>query len=52
MGTLTITPKPVDAVLTNGAAVLADETKMESFVGAMEICSELASALNGAAGKD
>ena len=48
LGSLTVKPKPVKSVISDGEAVLSDPSKMESFVGALEICNELASALNGA----
>ena len=52
IGPLTVNPKPVTTVLTDGASALTDPAKVESFVGAMEVCSELASALNGAVGEE
>ena len=51
MKTLTIEPKPVANVLTDGAASLNDPAKIVSFVGAIEVCNEIASALNGAVGE-
>ena len=52
MGDLTIRPKSVANVLTDGAASLADPSTVESFVGAIEVCNEIASALNGATGEN